>query len=316
MQFILHIGMPKTASTSLQATLCRLRSRMLMDARILYPTSAIPEGHIRHTAIASSLREDDFVTVSQLVRAIHTEALRVSAAKILVSDESLCGEDIEAKIPRFLDLLHDFDLRVMVYLRNPYSFLQSLLSQHIKRASPYRPAWTGTVDDFIENYLPRCNYARLCEYWASLVGITHMKVALYDKAIAGQGVICDFLERLELRYCPEDVVPDNRAANTSPPRQALRLMLALNRIEHRLPNCLMQSRVWRRLRRTVLRSNRFSAFVNSLPRSLIEDVAFSHSQLLRIQSGLVDNERLFPKFLLSEDRYYLTAMPSVEQSMA
>lgn len=145
----LHIGSPKTGSTSIQAA-C-FRNRTLLESRsILYPG-----GHRRHNALVSAFHaEASGLRFNQLHKdlsqpgvaegLIDQEMEQVAASgarRVLYSNELLLGQVNHLDLVGLRDRLqpHFAQIRVLCYLRDPYKLLISRAQEVIKSgARTYR----------------------------------------------------------------------------------------------------------------------------------------------------------------------------------
>lgn len=147
----LHVGLHKTGTTSIQSALAENRSA-LSAAGILYPDLSPPyknSADAQHK-IAKALLLPDRKTVEKLVQfrwKLFRDARKHNS--VLLSTEAISRlylghwnrqkeDDWFGKHRRYLKrlklFLADFDPEVLVYLRQPHSFAESLFKEHLSKA--------------------------------------------------------------------------------------------------------------------------------------------------------------------------------------
>ena len=147
---ILHIGIPKTGSKSIQQTLYMNRDR-LAEAGILYQTTLDPEdGTVAHHKLGANLRGSakqnrlTGITLSEF-----GEILRTTSADIVViSSESLSNPHLNAeRVQRLAQLItgNGFIPTAVAYIRPQPSLANSEYGQAVKSFT-----FDGSFADFIE----------------------------------------------------------------------------------------------------------------------------------------------------------------------
>ena len=151
----LHIGFPKTASTSLQVT-CHKNAKLLQELGICYPifktninTANLAKNYHNHSLpiqvmfqdekknskresitfydIRSNLKEVKLSLMDQLEK--HLEG----SSNIFISGENICNMD-EPEMNTMLDkiLEYNYDIKAIILVRNPYSATCSSIQEKIK----------------------------------------------------------------------------------------------------------------------------------------------------------------------------------------
>jgi len=153
-ELILHIGMEKTGSTSIQSCL-ESNKELLQQHGILYPDVGKVSAH--HYEIAH-LKQDPAVVSDAL------ESESENYDKVILSSEHFSRASSDTQIGEYREVLRNFDTTVICYLRDPLSWLVSLFGEHIK--------WGGraTIDDFFRRSNWKFNYALLLDRWSSIFG--------------------------------------------------------------------------------------------------------------------------------------------------
>jgi len=188
---LLHVGMHKTASTSLQRFLFTHREE-LRARGVLYPMGhCIEPPHEAHHALAWTIRRrSGFVDQNRWRAAL--EVLHADPSPTVV----LSSEDFEkftaAEIEELGRYLEGFEVRVVQYARNAWGFLTSNYKHNILhtgmgenfRTFMFREAW-------------RCDYAGRVRAWGQVFGEDRVSMRLFDSMRQRGGVVRDFLELVE-----------------------------------------------------------------------------------------------------------------------
>ncbi len=145
MDLVLHIGMGKTGTSSIQAFLNQNRRR-LAETGILYPRTP---GRSRHLRLTLSVQPDDRLVKQRrwrrlgetdpesfrktFRRRLFNEINESGLSQVLLSDEALYGSTNEAlrRLRQFTDRIAR-DLRLVVYLRRQDDHLVSRYQQVVK----------------------------------------------------------------------------------------------------------------------------------------------------------------------------------------
>lgn len=287
MKVLLHIGLPKTGTTSIQYALTESRERIQLSG-VWYPKAGISGGTHGHHALAWALYDGDYDFAERLLASMMEESVLCNAAMMVISSERfsfLDNDGVEWLGTRL------GDAGIVIYLRNPRDFLESLLSQRIKHSTPRRKKWSGTVQEFLEENLSLCDYFALCSRWASVFGWRSLDIRVYDELKSGGRLLPDFAEVIGLTEGALMSAAVHRA-NAGPGAQATRAKLMLNRIESSLPGRVGKTKLWDRLRKMIGSSSMMSRILNLIPYQWVEDVRFNAEQSRRIEKYACINKRL------------------------
>ena len=216
---ILHIGGPKTGSSSIQKFLT-INSKELAEQKIFIPTFLGEEGH--HWLALLSFTEDrveDLVTqygLNNPIKRMEERQKKVSQLKHflekeydkdwIISTEILASRlRNEKEIRQLKDLLENlFDkIKIIIYLRNP---LQAAISQ-----------WStdvinGSIRDSL--YLPEqvqetFHYERLIKRWTSVFSEFEFFIRLYQKkSLLENDLIKDFCHYTNISITKELRIPE------------------------------------------------------------------------------------------------------------
>jgi len=212
--FILHIGQSKTGTTAIQHFLSENR-RILYNKGILYPDyfrKGMPLGVLNHNQIVWSLLgrktpigisyEKFFKYINQKLKKddkLHT---------VILSAEAFLGEphiwDCNSKVhwqktrtekmERLRSLLTDHEVKIIIYLRRQDFWVNSAYKHIIKIQGLIGRQLYTDINEFIEDMLPRLNYADEIRLWGKYFGQDSIIVRPYEKSQLIDGdVISDFL---------------------------------------------------------------------------------------------------------------------------
>ncbi len=253
---VLHIGMEKTGTTTLQDMLGANRAALL-DAGFFVPASLSPypnrANHERLTTFAlddSKLNDDLRLGANLLIpddlaphRAAVTQSLRDeiltlpddvpnSTRTLLLSNEH-CQSRLNdvAEVRRLKTFLDEFveSYSIIVYLRPQHDVATSLYDQALKAGYadiPVLPDFSGRRPLWVHRGF--FDYADLLSRWSGVFGHDAMDVRLYGReALAGGDVVEDFLRRLDLEPGNFTAVRTNNASMSAP------MQIALNAINRR-----------------------------------------------------------------------------------
>ena len=216
MKIIIHAGMNKTGSTSIQRTFAALAEK---QERYTYaPADDFHHNYLFNLGfcdLEAALRQQPYFRVRGMSKAAMqaqgererqrlADALGASARPLfLFSAESLRGQFLGA-VPRFADFCRRFtgDIQVIAYVRRPVSYMQSAFEQRLR----------GVLEcaRFPLLFWPeyRLRFEALCEAF----GAGRVKFKLYDRArLKGGDVALDFAEEIGVPLSPADVIAANEA---------------------------------------------------------------------------------------------------------
>ena len=207
-QTILHIGLEKTGTTSIQYLLRQNREQLLESSVLVSEQAA--SGNNFHLAIASysPFREDGLTRVLRLTSAEKLEAFRkrefdalaaeiqsTSPEKLILSSEHfqsrlLTVADIK-QLRSSLEQAGCSNFRILVYLRDPLKIAMSHHGMAIKKG-------IHVTESFYRPEHPRIshivNHRQTLENWSAVFGEENMDVRLYPEASGSEVLIADFLE--------------------------------------------------------------------------------------------------------------------------
>jgi hypothetical protein len=204
--FYIHIGVPKTATTTIQSFFTMHRDALLQRG-VLYPKSiANSDGHSElHRALSAALEPDSVPWLDGLrkhmenrnvIASLFEEAARTEAKTVVLSAESLAFMRRPETLRR---ALAPYSARILVYLRRQDNFLASFYNQMIKSR-----LYAATFDEFLQQHadgaidlrdfrtpLPMCDYERLLNLWADAFGSENILAGVYEDHDLPGGILRD-----------------------------------------------------------------------------------------------------------------------------
>lgn len=234
----LHIGMPKTGTSSIQAYLHQNR-KALRRHGLVVPQSPGRKNHSKITLYAHAYRSrvairraHDLVGLPkvQQFRETFRAELREEASRWSLDDAVvLTGEHMSLlrepeefdRLKELLRTMGDRPVRIVVYLRRQDLFYLSGYSQRIKNGS------TLPWSDLSENFDPSVyDYASLLEGWKSAFGRENIIVRVFERPqMIGGDLIRDFLSVIGFEDAP---VAETVRKNESLDYRSLEFLRRLN----------------------------------------------------------------------------------------
>lgn len=258
MKCILHIGAPKTGTTSIQNYL-NLTDNLLgsnvhyvsagrrfgeqrFNRHIglllsVYPTDQTPPAMMAHVGLVSRQAQRGY---SKTFIAELEEELKPLGdnATIFISDEELFNFATEEIAGKIYSVLSSFfsQVEIWAYVRNPVGYLSSAYVQSIRMGN------RSSARDFSERLLDDTLYLKPLSIYSSCFGHENIKISWYT----GSNVVTALSEKLSLR-APAD--EDLRFRNESMSRNALEVLRHINKLgPHELPLQLLLRNVCDKLR--------------------------------------------------------------------
>lgn len=236
---ILHVGMGKTGTTTIQAWLRRNRARLL-DHGVLVPTSP---GRRRHTRLGLAVlpdathqpldwrkqQEDSPAELRPVVeRELREEIETTGAPRLLLTDEALCGigEESVADLRRLLTPLTS-SVRVVIYLRRQDEHLGSRYQQIVKAGLP-----VGRLDERAAAAVdtPLYDYAARLRAWHDVFDPDALVVRRFERArFPGGSLLEDFVDAADLGVNLADFTPAP-TRNESLDADSVEFLRLLNRL--------------------------------------------------------------------------------------
>lgn len=240
---IVHIGMPKTGTTSIQAWLYRNREELVRQGILLkriIPIDARPNAHVELTIgqfdAAGILMPNPRIRrlfgirslgdQRKVARQIDTRLQQIinesSAETLFFSVEDIGAHTDTPEKAHALDkwLGHFFDeVRYILYFRRQEDWVVSAYSQMIKTGG------TRRLDEYFDQRKLR-DYHAVARLWADTVGLDRLDVRLMERdAMINGDLLIDFADALGID--PQGMAGANRT-NPALPRAAGEFVRAVN----------------------------------------------------------------------------------------
>lgn len=180
MNFI-HIGIGKTGTTSIQATLYRNRERM-RELGFLYPQSGLI-GQAHYGFFDLSLQEITEFSFADLA----AEQAAAGCRDTIVSCENLSYAG-PAVIDRFQQAF-GAQTRIVFYVREQCDLIRSTFMQWVREGWEHR----GAVEEFWREHRDSFDFMHLIEPWAERFGRDNIRAHLYDKRVTRGDVVGHFM---------------------------------------------------------------------------------------------------------------------------
>jgi len=216
---LIHIGMPKTATKTLQWRLFSRHSEIYYLGRFDGPRfpKEFRIGCCRNPTVYrlmnqiayTNIFEPDFGDCDQLVNAVLQEAEKRNLVPVW-SWESYATDILSKRQVRAKNLKRSFgDATILMVLRHPLKLLESAYFQHLKREniSPklgrFRPPYYKTMDQWLEEHfqgeiLPHLQYGQTAQIFSEYFGPKNIHVLLFEDLVADEKSffirICDLAQ--------------------------------------------------------------------------------------------------------------------------
>lgn len=231
-KLFLHIGIPKTGSSSIQQYLSDHRDH-LAKSGVLFPRSAcLQEKDTAHNALAYPLMRDYPRLVDRQLRrpidqvaaSLDEEIQSSKANRIIISSEALshCGKHSARPIRWLKDNFRAYEVRVIAYVRRPDAWLASAYAQAVKS----NVFTTQTISEYLASR--QVTYFRPLHEFANVFGDDNMTVRIFSREHLHRGnVLADFLNLVGLVFNSNDSLGQAKE-NVSPGPKTIELFRLLN----------------------------------------------------------------------------------------
>jgi hypothetical protein len=149
-KIVLHVGHGKTGSSYIQSSLALSRAK-LFDVDIDYPH------HPSFAEAEKGLTTSGNVSVGGWINEVVRSASKSEKQTLVFSNESLAWEFIKQG-PTLSSLSAEYDLKVVLFIRNPVSHMTSRYIESIKRFGR-----TNTIEEHAEFYDVPCQVSQLLQ---------------------------------------------------------------------------------------------------------------------------------------------------------
>ena len=230
-QIYIHIGLHKTGSTYIQKV-CADNRAYLKECGLEYPKLGA-EFLFGHHNVAWSLmpghalKNTDSFSFGQLLDWIDQRA----AQRVLIS-----SEDFDFLQPAQIDKLHhllaDYDVKIVMYVRNPMTALYSYWQESVKHgdARSFKAYYEQVLID-----LKPVDYCQIATQWTEIFGNDALNVVVYDNLVATQVDIAVYLLRdvLGVAIEPNQLLMPSKKINPSSNVGIIEVIRQLNEIQQK-----------------------------------------------------------------------------------
>jgi hypothetical protein len=181
-QLYIHIGLHKTGSTYIQKVFADNRS-VLRELGIDYPQLGAEFLWGHHNLAwslmpAHPLKNTEDFSLDQFLAYLNES----KAQRFVISSEDF--EFLQSKqVSRLRDLLANYDVKIVMYVRNPMNALYSRWQESVKHGD------TTSIKDYCEQlYIhPKpLDYAQVADIWANVFGQEAMNIIIYENLVVNK----------------------------------------------------------------------------------------------------------------------------------
>ena len=225
---LLHVGTPKSGTTSLQIALHKSRS-LLLRRGVLYPDIDLHPAPPKHQWFVDHLLAGDLEAFSRNIDAVATQAARSAAGTVILSTEGIYNHwsDFSPAAKRAVgDLNRLFSVRVWCVFREPLSFAMSFYCQLLKNGpSHYSPCYGTSLAP--EDIVGHPWFAKRLDYRGFLEDIGELFPAIAATRYESSDTVEQARALLEIG---RDVLPGISGTNQALNAPGADLMRRLNRL--------------------------------------------------------------------------------------
>lgn len=275
---VLHVGPPKTGTTSIQRFLYQAR-HFLAEHGLLYANSGrlgqgqqqtvlrhgrrktlTGPGYSHNLLPLSLLGETEQLSSDECWRTLVTEVKETPLSTVVVSSEAFARlkKSHLHEIRKYLD---NFDVRIIATLRQPFERMFSDYTQRVKTGR-YRNSFASFVED---NAHLVSNYDDFIHLWDTEFGERNIRLLRFEGKQDGPGLENRFVALLLDQPARIGQVLPRSRLNTSPSPKAINRLLAINRAEHAVGHPALGLRLFSALRRIVIDFGTVSKLIDRIP---------------------------------------------------
>ena len=198
-----HIGMPKTGTTTLQNYLSAEYVN-LEKYSILYPNSGRENCVGHHILTALELDEYTLEYSKKQYQKLIDEIEKSKCKKVIISSETYSGLKRDYLLIDDLSnyLGEKYDIKIIIYIREHIDFIKSYYMQRLKGGRKiFENSFLGDIEDFYKKNKDYFNYFKRIQYLETKFGKNNLMIRVYDKKLLDDGdIIKDFLNILKIDF--------------------------------------------------------------------------------------------------------------------
>ncbi|MFP4297883.1 MAG: hypothetical protein ACLFT0_08505 [Spirulinaceae cyanobacterium] len=282
-QVFLHIGPPKTGSSSLQSFFNQARPELLNHG-ILYPQTGRPqaqesywvqrpEGKVNITGPMTShqflawtlMTEVEGLTADLCWSQVLDEIQNSDIRGVILSGEAFARLPLDS-IERIRFNLKNYAVKIILYFRHPFALTLSRYTQNVKMGRYYK-SFNCFIRELSDELL--YPYTSILERWEKVFGRENIEVKELDSFADKFDLERDFLATVGLN--PQDfayLFTKHDIANRSPSPEVIRLLCLINKIEHSLGHSRQFQAGFQKLRGFMQSGAKPAAVLGRLSRNL------------------------------------------------
>ena len=240
----IHIGLPKTGSTTLQNLFCTLGATG--ESEVIYPQAGrlvdqpnevieFRDGRnlkanccsSNHTLIYHALAGHLIPTpASHILQSLQDEVAARPNDKFILSSEGFSG--LDRAIPRFLDILEGHKVCVIVYVRDPQRRVVSSYRECVRTQN-----CTQTFEQFLKSRIGKLlQEPAIIARWANYAGRDNVVIKNFDQIVQTSGLVEDMAATLQI----STTIPDQETANSSLDDRSLKTIRLLSKVQSQFRN--------------------------------------------------------------------------------
>jgi hypothetical protein len=318
-RLILHIGPPKTGTTSIQKFLSAAQADLLADG-ILYPANGRLQAgiayrmwrrgqfgtrsgpSIEHHLLPWSLTESvQGVNAAACWMSVLEEIQTVNPRIAMVSAEDFAWLP-ETRIFQARELLADLPVHVVIYFRNQLHWKLSQYNQEVK-VGVYRHSFRRFLQEGAPyNYL---SFELLVKRYANVFGQDNVKIKPLDKIVSKFGLERDLIDTLGISYEKYAKYIPAKQFNISLPEKALNIICFLNLVEYHLRSRPFLKKISGRARRSIIHNSIAGRMFLAVVRPIFSESLYCDSDVEVLRDITKDwHPEFLCKYIDPEDHVY------------
>ena len=212
-KILLHVGTPKTGTTSIQNFLYKNKKQLYKNG---YLYECLEKNEQKHQWMITALLNEDFVFfTNKLID--YFQSADENTHTLILSSEGIFNHwyDFSSKSKKFLDMLASvFKIEVYCWLRNQVSYVKSYYQQVLKNPQMPLVQCYGkdiSVDDLLtdEWFLRHLNYYAFLNDCSVIFGRENIKVFKYSNEM-----IREFMNSLNIEMSYKKEIRENSSLNS------------------------------------------------------------------------------------------------------
>lgn len=231
----IHIGLHKTGTTYLQTILFASR-QWLEDCGFYLPLTGLARNKSKHDYASAGharltrwLKRPESERVQDIEQALMAELEATRCRNVLLTSETFSAPHNRGIIDTIRQkFAPGFDIRIIVYLRRQDHWVESFYKEILGWAGRRE---TRSLEQFVaDEGAELLDYRKRLNPWIKAFGAACVIVKSYEDACAGNGLLADFLDTLEINATPPSA-DFARPVNQSIDPGWVDLLRAMNGIE-------------------------------------------------------------------------------------